>query len=82
MAKFIEVRNRYGKRCLVNLSYLQGMTEQNGKCVLHLMQANGIHAGCFTVVESDEAYDTIREMIASATGGIPMQPMGKQEEQA
>lgn len=81
MAKFIEVRNLYGKRCLLNLDYLQGMTEQNGKCVLHLMQVNGIQFGC-TVCETDEAYDTIREMIASATGGIPMQPMGKQEEQA
>lgn len=82
MAKFIEVRNRYGKRALVNLDYLQGMTEQNEKCVLHLMQVNGIQFGGFTVFESDDAYDTMREMIASATGGIPMQPMEKREKQA
>lgn len=82
MAKFIEVRNRYGKRALVNLDMLQGISEMDGRCILYLLDSNGLHFGEFAVIESDEAYDTIREMIASATGGIPMQPMGKQEKQA
>lgn len=81
MAKFIEVRNKYGKRALVNLDMLQGISERNDRCILYLLDRNGLHWGEFSAVESDDSYDTIREMIASATGGIPMQPMGKQEKQ-
>lgn len=81
MAKFIEVRGRYGNRCLVNLDMMQGITEYGGKCILYVVDNNRLHFGDFTEVETDVAYDTIREMISSATGGIPMQPMGKQEKQ-
>ena len=75
MAKFIEVHNiEHHQRVLINLDQLQGVSEHDGKCIIFFQQRPNDFCMDVRRCIASESYDHVREMIASATGGIPMQP--------
>lgn len=71
MQNFIEV-TRNGKKVLINLRYVA--------CVRKDFTTGGAHIeldyGYIPMVDTGESYEEVRQMIAAAQGGIPMQPDG------
>lgn len=65
MAKFVEI-HQDGVPSLLNLDCICWISEERGSGLIYTSGTNG------GFVEVDESYGQLREMIATAQGGIPM----------
>ncbi len=70
MAKFIEV-HQGGKPRLINLEWVEDIwPAENGTQIYFAF--TGVDNTSQDYISTDEGYEEIRELIASAQGGIPM----------